>query len=464
MDNKGYFFCGIGGSGMSALAEYLIKSNVTVYGSDRSFDNAGNVIIKEKLSNLGIKLFPQDGSGITDFNGTLVISSAIENSIPDVAKAIEKGLNIIKRSDLLAEIFHTHRVKIAIGGTSGKTTVTAMVGHIMRKAGLEPTIINGGNMLNLLKDNPELIGNSLKGNKNFCVIEADESDGSIEKYLPSISVINNISLDHKPISELHPLFQHFAGKADIGTVLNIDCTETSLLKEHCHKAVTVSLKDRKADIYLQKRQQDTYGISYSLEQQEFKLQTYGEHNVYNAGVAIATASLLDIPPLKAAEYLSDFAGTERRFQIIGTNNKNITVIDDFAHNPEKISATLTTLAGHEGRIVALYQPHGFAPTRLAKNELITALGGNLRKDDILIMPEIFFAGGTATKDISSNDILEEVSRVYGNDCYFFENRSDIISFLSKHAIPNDTIIIMGARDNSLSDFANEIYKSLSCKG
>ncbi len=464
MDNKGYFFCGIGGSGMSALAEYLKKSNIEVLGSDRSFDKGDNAIIKEKLINAGIKLFPQTGEGLENFSGTLVISSAVENTIPDVAKAIDKGLNIIKRSDLLAEIFHTHRTKIAIGGTSGKTTVTAMIGHILLKAGLNPTIINGGNMINLLQDNPNLIGNSFKGDKNFCVIEADESDGSIEKYLPSISVINNISLDHKPLNELRPLFKNFARKADIGTIINIDCTETSLLKEHCHKAITVSLRDKHADIYLQKRVQDTYGISYSLEGKEFKLKTYGEHNVYNAGVAIAAASLLDIKPQTAAGYLSDFAGTERRFQIIGTNNKNVTVIDDFAHNPEKISATLSTLAGHDGRIVAIYQPHGFAPTRLTKNELVTALGGHLRKNDVLIMPEIFFAGGTATKDISSNDILEEVSRIYGNDCYFFEERKDIVGFLSKHVIPNDVIIVMGARDNSLSLFTKEIYNSLSNKG
>ena len=183
---KKYFFCGIGGSGMSSLALALKNRGDDISGSDRTYDAGGAKEKFEILKNQGLKLFPQDGSGLTEDTDALVVSTAVEETIPDVVKARDLNLPIMTRARLLAEFFND-RNGIAVGGTSGKTTTTGMLGHILRQSGIDPTVINGGVMLNY----PDSLGTGsvLAGKSSFCVIEADESDGSIELYKPAVSIV-----------------------------------------------------------------------------------------------------------------------------------------------------------------------------------------------------------------------------------------------------------------------------------
>ena len=232
-------FCGISGSGMSALAQILKHKGYTVIGSDRSFDQGKDARNKQALIDMGIEIKPQNGSAITNDVDTLYVSTAVEDSIPDVKAALDKNIPIKKRSDLLAEIFHEYPHNIAVGGTSGKTTVTAMIGYVLDKLGKNPCMINGGLLRNY--DNQPGIPNIIYNKGDICVIEADESDGSIEKYHPYIALINNISIDHKSLDELCLLFNNFAQRAKHGIVVNADCEYTKNIR-HPQKTVSFSFK------------------------------------------------------------------------------------------------------------------------------------------------------------------------------------------------------------------------------
>lgn len=449
-----YFFCGIGGSGMSSIAQVLLKKGCQVSGSDRAFDNKQSLSKFEILQNLGCVLHPQDGSGVTGQVDVLVVSSAVEESIPDVKSAMEKGVKIKKRSDVLAELFNDS-FGIAIGGTSGKSTTTAMVGHMLKVCGKDPSVIGGAPMKNAEKTDG--LGNALCGSSNLCVIEADESDGSIEKYTPAISVLNNITLDHKPMNELIPLFRDFIRKASVGAVINLDDAQSVALKSENSQVVTYSLSaDKGADLVAKNIKPLADGVSFTLSGIYIKLRVSGKHNVSNALAALCVAHLLNIPQAEAATALETFKGVKRRMDILGTQN-GVTVIDDFAHNPDKIEATLSTLQEHQGRILAMYQPHGFAPTKMLRKELVQAFASNMKAEDILLLPEIYFAGGTVERSISSEDLVKDV-QAKGKNALYCNTRADVSSFIKKNAKNGDRIVIMGARDDTLTDFAQDILQ------
>ena len=447
-------FCGISGSGMSALAQVLKAKGVEVSGSDRSFDQGKDVQNKAALENVGIKIFKQDGSAVDKDTDFLYISTAVEPTIPDVKKALDLGIPIKKRSDLLAEIFSEFKYGIAVGGTSGKTTLTAMIGYILDVLGQKPTVINGGLLKNY--ENQKGIPNVILQNGNICVIEADESDGSIEKYTPYIGVVNNITIDHKPIEELKKLFSDFVNRSKFG-VVNLDCENSKELLG-LKNIKTFSIKNKSADIYLSHIKPVKNGISYQLKDKTFTLKLIGAFNVANAAAAILTTSLLGVDVFEAAQALQNFTGTKRRLDVIGSKN-NITVIDDFAHNPDKVKASVSALRDYEGRLLIMFQPHGFSPMRMMGRQIIESFASTMQKEDILFMPEIFYAGGSVTRDISSKDLID-----YGKSlnikAEFYQTRDEIKEILIKIAKPGDRIVIMGARDNSLPDFCKDILKGL----
>lgn len=449
-------FCGISGSGMSALAQILKHKGYDVYGSDRSFDQGKDCLNKEALESLGIVIKPQDGSAVVDDLDTLFVSTAVEDSIPDVKAALDKHIPIRKRSDLLAEIFHQYTNNIAVGGTSGKTTTTAMIGYILDVLGQKPCMINGGLLQNYAdcKGIPNIIYN----NGDICVIEADESDGSIEKYHPYIALINNISIDHKSIDELKKLFTDFAMRAKHGVVINADCEECKNIRNPHKKNLTFSILSNNADFWAYNIEALPDGTKYSMDGKSFKLNLIGRFNVANALAAIATCTLLGIDKFDAAKALEGFLGTKRRLEVIGSKN-NITVIDDFAHNPDKVNASMSALKSYEGRLIIMFQPHGFGPMRMMGRQIIEAFAQNMDDEDILLMPEIFFAGGTVNKDISSNDLINHAQNL-GQKAYFFETREEVKKHIIEEAKPGDRIVIMGARDNSLPVFCKEILEEL----
>lgn len=449
-------FCGISGSGMSALAQILKAKGFDVCGSDRSFDQGGDQQNRQALESLGIRIFPQDGSAVTKDTLCLYVSTAVEDSIPDVKKAAELRIPVQKRSDLLAELFNDSRYSIAVGGTSGKTTVTAMIGYILDRAGKKPTVINGGLLKNYL--NRPGIANVIVNDGDICVAEADESDGSIEKYKPYISLVNNITIDHKPIAELQKLFSDFAAKAVCGAVVNLDCVNSVCLLKSNPKVVTFSIKNPQADFFATDIQPLAGGVSYVLNGHKFSLKLIGAFNVANALAAMAACSLLGVDYRQAAEILESFLGTKRRLEVIGNKN-DVTVIDDFAHNPDKVLASMSALRDYPGRLLVMFQPHGFTPMRMMGRQIMDSFAQTMQKQDMLFIPEIYYAGGAVTRDISSKDLVEYAGSK-GVQAFYFQNREEAKKALLAAARSGDRIVVMGARDNSLPLFCKEILGDL----
>lgn len=454
---KKYFFCGVGGSGMSSLALALKSKGADICGSDRSRD-AG--LYAEKfnvLKNQGIRLFAQDGSGIDGQTDALVVSSAVEETIPDVIKARQLNVPVLTRAQVLADFLHEHN-GIAVGGTSGKTTTTGMIGHILKEAGVDPSVINGGIMLNYADSLG--MGNVIAGNGAFCVIEADESDGSIELYKPAVSIVTSISLDHKPVEELKVLFGDFVERASVGAVLNADNADTIALKDRNSNVLSFSVQGADADLKAVNIAPVENGVRFMLDGENVFLPVIGRHNVANALAAVAAAEMIGIPRNQALEALESFKGIHRRLETVGVTRKGIAVIDDFAHNPEKISAALSALKEYKGRLIVIYQPHGFKPTKIMRAGIVEAFDRLLSLDDTLIMQEIYYAGGTAQKDISSADLVKDLERT-GKRVHFIPDRKKIITLVKGLAAKGDRIVIMGARDETLSGFARSIYEAVA---
>ncbi|MBO6281064.1 MAG: UDP-N-acetylmuramate--alanine ligase [Alphaproteobacteria bacterium] len=448
-------FCGISGSGMSSLAQILKLSGHDVQGSDRNFDLNRDLETKNALEKLGIKMYPQDGSGITSDLDYLCASTAVEDTILDIKAAKEKGILIKTRPELLAETFHKYKYGVAVGGTSGKTTTTAMIGYILDKAGKKPCMINGGLLRDYESDTgiPNIIFN--KG--DICVVEADESNGSIDLYNPYISVISNISADHKSLDELVILFQNLANRTAQSVVINDDY---ELCRKITHKnLVRFSLKNPQADFYASNITPLPHGTRYDFNGKPYTLNLIGAFNVANALSAIAVCRELGVEPAQAAEILQDFHGTKRRLEVIGSKN-NITVIDDFAHNPDKVKASVCALRQYDGRLIIMFQPHGFGPMRSLGKEIMQEFVNNMAKDDILVMPEIFFVGGTVTKDISSQDLINYTHTLGKQNSFYFPDKDQAAKFIIETTRKGDRIVIMGARDNSLTLLCRKILDNL----
>lgn len=449
-------FCGISGNGVSALAQIMAKKGYDVRGSDRSFDLGGDKVRRAALEEVGITIYPQDGSAITDDIETLYVSTAVEDSIPDVRVAKEKNIPIKTRPELLAELFHQYPHNIAVSGTSGKTTTTGMIGYIFDKLGKNPCTINGGYMKNYAdhKGIPNVIYNE----GDVCVIEADESNGSIEKYHPYIGLINNIGMDHKSFDELLVLFKNFAGRCKYGLVVNIDCEKCKDIRNPNIKNLTFSIKDKSADFFAENITPIAGGTEYVLDGRKFKLNLIGGFNVSNALAAIAVCTLMGIDKFEAAKTLEGFLGTQRRLEVAGTK-KDITFIDDFAHNPDKVLASVSALKDYKGRLIIMFQPHGFAPMKLTGKDIVKSFAAKLDKEDILIMDDIYFVGGTADTDISSQDLINQAISL-GVNARYIPQRSDAGKFILENAKAGDRVVIMGARDNSLADFCRQLLAEI----
>lgn len=456
--DRSYFFCGIGGSGMLPLALIVAARGHKVEGSDRSLDQGRTAAKFEFLRDRGIKLFPQDGSGVTRAEQTLVSSAAVEETVPDVQSARRVGAATMTRAKLLSELFNAAGQGIAVGGTSGKSTTTGMIGWILHQLKRDPTVMNGAVMKNFITaDTP--FASAVVGKSDIFVSEVDESDGSIAQYTPRVAVLNNISLDHKSMDELRALFRDFVGKAQVG-VLNLDNDETAALAAKVStRLITYSLSDANAQLLAGKIEPAPDGISFEVrerggESASVRLHVPGRHNVSNALAALGAARAVGISLKDAAQALSGFNGIKRRLEVVGTAN-GVTVIDDFAHNPDKITATLATLHTFPGRLLVMFQPHGFGPLKLMKNDFIECFATQLAKGDVLIMPDPVYFGGTVDRAVTSQDIVNGV-KAGGREAFAFDDRAACGDKLGELARPGDRIVIMGARDDTLSVFAADV--------
>lgn len=479
-----YFLCGIGGSGMLPLALILQARGHRVEGSDRAFDRTFDGALDEArdgaldptlgrgrtgakfdyLRERGIRLHPQDGSGIRRANQILVASAAVEDSVPDVAAARRAGARRIGRAELLADLFNAAPQRVGVAGTSGKSTVTGMIAWILHRAGRDPTAMNGAVMKNFAGCG-DPFASALVGAGDVFVSEVDESDGSIALFDPSVAVLTNVSEDHRPMGELRRLFGDFAGKAG-RAVLNRDDPDAVEIGRNLpmEKPVRFSLADRGAELCADGLTPAPDGIGFRLLADGIaagaavELAVPGAHNVANALAAIGAARACGIPPGEAARHLEGFAGLRRRLETVGTAG-GVTVIDDFGHNPDKIAAALDTLHAFPGRLLVLFQPHGYGPLRKMRQGFIDMFAAALDPEDILLMPEPVYFGGTVTRDISSRDIVQPVAAA-GRRAEAFGDRAACSDRLIALAAPGDRIVVMGARDDTLTDFARGLLRRL----
>jgi UDP-N-acetylmuramate--alanine ligase len=443
-------FAGILGSGMSAVAQYCAWEGLRVTGSDRLLDSLDVKATRDRLAALGCLLFAQDGSGPARGADALVVSTAIEETNPDIAAARGRGIPIVHRSDVLAAIVRT-KTTVAVAGTSGKSTVAAMIWEFLDGCGKAPSLITGAGLIRL--EERGLIGNAFKGASDILVIEADESDGTCAKYQPYLSVFLNVSKDHKPVAETLEIFKALSRQSTM-VIANADDRRLDVLGSR----VTFGLQGP-ASFSPDRVLSTSPDISFTKGNAVYKLPLPGDHNLSNlvASLCVCEQFACDKQALVAA--VARYKGVQRRFAVT-TLPRGITIIDDYAHNPEKIRAVLRTARGFGARVLAIFQPHGFGPTRFLKDDLVAMFAEELTGSDMLFLLPIYYAGGTAQKDVSSGEIAALVA-AHGKTVLAPSDRVELIALIKQHASANDAVLLMGARDPSLSALAREIAAALS---
>ena len=466
LDGRPLFFCGIGGSGMLPLAQIAAGCGHQVAGSDRSRDQGRSPEKFAWMEANGFALFPQDGSGVTSAEQVLVASAAIEDTVPEVARARALGCPRLSRAELLSRLFNAADFSVAVGGTSGKSTVTGMIAWILAEAGHDPTVMNGAVMKNFVSPaNP--FASARIGSPALFVSEVDESDGSIALYRPTVGVLLNVSLDHKSIEELRVLFGDYVA-ASATAVINLDSPEAAWLAPRAGAKVTFGVKAAKADITVEAESitQTASGIEAAVidnrSRQAFPLELPmpGLHNLSNALAAIAAASAAGIGVEHAVFALRSFRGLARRFDVIGTSPGGVTVIDDFGHNPEKCAATLRTLKATPGRVIAFFQPHGYGPLRQMGEELARTFARELGPDDLTIMCDPVYFGGTVDRSVGTERIAALINAAGGVRAEHIPLREDCGTRIAALARAGDRIAVMGARDDTLTEFAQSILARL----
>lgn len=458
---KSCFLVGIGGSGMMPLAMILAGQGAKIAGSDRSLDSGRLPAKFDALRALGIELFPQDGSGIVSSEQTVIASAAVEDSVPDMVRAGELGCPRMTRAQLNARLFNAAGLSIGVAGTSGKSTVTGMIAWILHSLGRDPTVMNGAVMKNFASPDAPF-ASALVGGGDLYVSEVDESDGSIARYAPHVAVLNNVSLDHKSLEELRALFGEFAGKARTAVVNVGDAESAALAMALDADRTTTFAVEAAADLSARALKAEAFAIRFDLVTADatlpVRLAVPGRHNVANALAALGAVAAIGIPLAEAVRAIEGFIGLRRRFELVGQAG-GVAVIDDFGHNPDKIGATLDTLHAFPGRVLALFQPHGYGPLKVMRRELVAMFVDRLRADDLLILCDPVYQGGTVTREVTSADIVADIAPA-GRQARHIPDRDAAAAHLVAQARPGDTIVVMGARDDSLSQLAADMVSAL----
>lgn len=445
------FFSGIGGSGVSALACFMADKGHAVAGSDRAFDRNPEHPVRRLLLSKGIALAPQDGNGIDRSFDFVVFSTAVESDQPEARRVRELGIPFKTRPGFLAELVEEFRT-VAVAGTSGKSTTSGMLAFLMNGLGMRPNFIGGGRVKQFRT--PSNPGNSITGNSTLLVIEACESDGTIVDYRPQHSIFLNLDIDHHTVEETAGMFEALARTTSGETVINAD--DPRLRRIPFRNPVSFSLREDspykpEAVVY------EHFGTEFSLKGQLFRLSLPGEYNLSNALACIAFLAETGSPLADIAALLPEFTGIERRFDVHLNDGRRL-VLDDYAHNPHKIASFMKAAMKVRESICYIFQPHGYAPTRMMKAEYIEAFSSCLRASDHLILLPIFYAGGTVSRDISSHDLAEGI-KAAGKSVEVAEERTDVLERLCER----EAYCILGARDETLADFAREMAaKITSC--
>jgi len=438
---KNVHFIGIGGISMSALAEILMSRGYNISGSDISDSS-----LITKLSAKGAKIrlghFPSN----VDNADIVIYTAAVKPDNPEMQQAMLNNLPILQRAELLGQIMQTFPMSIGVSGSHGKTTTTSMLSMAMLKAGLDPTVLIGGEL-------NDLGGNVRIGQSPYFITEACEYVGSFLHFYPYIAVILNIDRDHldyfKDIDHIYDTFLKYARLVPSdGYVIGFidDPLVERLMGEVRCNTISFGLS-KEADLYAENIEFDAKAcasfevINKGHSLGRFSLNVPGRHNIYNALATLASFKAMGLEAIEVNEALGQYTGTKRRFEYKGNRN-GITVIDDYAHHPTEIEATLSTAKNLPyNNIWCVFQPHTYTRTKKLFKEFVTALRGI----DHMIITDIYSAREKDTKEIHSRDLSDAISNE-GENCTYIPSFDEIADYLSKNAQPGDLVITMGAGD------------------
>ncbi len=435
-------FIGIGGISMSGLAEILLKEDFTISGSDSKPSN-----LTAHLESMGAKIFyPQKAENVIEGIDVVVYTAAIHEDNPEYMEVVRQGIPMLSRAELLGQLMNNYDTPIAVSGTHGKTTTTSMLSHILLAAETDPTISVGG-ILNAIG------GNIRVGNSGVFVTEACEYTNSFHSFFPKISIILNVEEDHmdffKDIHDIRASFHKFAQiLPEDGALIinkNIEAIETITDGLAC-KVITYS-ETQDADYSAANITFDEFGnasfdlIRYGENVGRIKLSVAGMHNVSNALSTIAVSDLMGISLEVAQKGIASFVGTVRRFEYKGERN-GFTIIDDYAHHPTEIKATLTSAQNYPHKdIWCIFQPHTYTRTKAFFHEFAEALS----LADHVILADIYAARETDTLGVTSEALAEELKGL-GTDAYYLPSFEAIEKFVLEKVIHGDMLITMGAGD------------------
>lgn len=464
---KSWHIVGICGIGMSGLAQFARAMGIEVSGSDRALENSENAALTAMLQAQGIKLYLQDGSRFAPGDpaaDAVVYSSAIEESNPDFAAS--KGIERIHRATALKELIKLRcssgKPSVAVAGTCGKTSTTAIISEALYNAGSDPECINGG-MIKAFQTSTHP-GNYRPG-RGAIVFEADESDKSLLEFHPDYALVLNIGTDHYPKAELAEMFAQFVNQCQKGAVLEREVYE--LIREKIKPGLALKIFSGKADDsnWCIKDYKNTEGKSLAEfnDMGWFALPSPGRHTALNAAAAAALLELLGHSAERSLQYALNTHGVARRFDFKGRTYAGAKVYDDYAHNPEKLATVIAAareVAGKKGKVLMLFQPHGYGPFKFMAEELGKVFKTVLRPQDKVYLAEPFYAGGTSSFSPHAVDVLTLWQKEYGSiNAELFEDRASLKKLLLEQAADDDVILIAGARDNTLAQFAFELTTS-----
>lgn len=406
---------GIGGVGMSALAQALLDAGGTVTGADRALGGSGaRPGVLAALARAGVRLFPDDGSGIGPDTARVIVSTAVEETNRDLRCARARGIPVVHRAAALAELLAPRRL-VAVAGTCGKSTVTAILGHLLAESGFDPVVVNGAQVVGWDAGGMR-VGSTRKGTGAYAVAEVDESDKSLVAFKPFAAVVTNASADHYSKAEMDAVFDAFV-RGVPGPV--IDGRRTPMVPSAAARTIPLP----------------------------------GEHNAVNAECALRMAAALGADPARLAAAIRTFPGVERRLQRVGTCGGAV-VYDDYAHNPEKLHAMLATLqAAHPKGVAVVWRPHGYAPLRKMLEALAAMFRATLRPCDELLVLPVYDAGGTTDRSLNSDAL---VARLNASPVRFVEGLEDAETHLRTHAPAFGALVVAGARDPGLPVLARRL--------
>jgi UDP-N-acetylmuramate--alanine ligase len=435
-------FIGVGGSGMSGLASILLDSGHKISGSDIVSSKS-----TKRLTDKGATIFKGHNENNVEKADLVVISSAIPESNPEIRGARDRKITIIKRAEMLARLMD-NKYGIAIAGTHGKSTTASMVSLLLERSGFDPTVVVGGELNNFKK-------NAKLGKGNHIVVEADESDGSFLELNPRMAIVTNIEDDHldhyENMENILKDFRKFIDKVpDNGRVILCkDCDNIKGLVKQCGKSHVSYGIFTEADLMAKDIELDKLNSKSKIYWQGEKigdlcLKVAGYHNILNALAAIAVARELGISFMEIAKILETFQGVHRRMEIIANLDDKILIIDDYAHHPTEIKATLGALRSswQNRRIIAVFQPHRYSRTKL----LAEKFGKVFFDADCVIINDIYSANESPISGISGETIFKEIKKSNHRQIKYLPSKDNILSYLYEIVRPGDIIITMGAGD------------------